>query len=37
MSDKILVQTILSEIDEEGKIILELETVIETQIKQLRI
>jgi hypothetical protein len=32
--DKILVQTILLEINEEGKIILELETILETRIKQ---
>jgi hypothetical protein len=34
--NKILVQTILLEINEEGKIILEPETILETRIKQLR-
>ena len=35
LGDKILVQTILPEIDEEGKIILELETTLETWIRLL--
>jgi hypothetical protein len=36
MDNKIPVQTILPEINEEGKIILEPETILETRIKQLR-
>jgi hypothetical protein len=36
INNKILVQTILPEINEEGKIILEPETILETRIKQLR-
>jgi hypothetical protein len=36
IGDKIPVQTIFLELDEEGKIILELEIIIETWIKQLR-
>jgi hypothetical protein len=36
INDKIPVQTILPEINEEGKIILELETILETRTKQLR-
>jgi hypothetical protein len=35
INDKIPVQTILPEINEEGKIILEPETILETRIKQL--
>jgi len=37
IGDKILVQTISQEINEEGKIIMELETIHETRIKQLQI
>jgi hypothetical protein len=33
IENKILVQIVLPEIDEEGKIILELETILETRIK----
>ena len=36
IGDKIPVQTILSELDEEGKIILEPEAIIETRTRQLR-
>jgi hypothetical protein len=36
IGDKILVQTILPELDEEGKIILELESITDTRIRQLR-
>ena len=36
IGDKLPVQTILPELDEEGKIILESETVIETRTRQLR-
>jgi hypothetical protein len=36
IGDKIPVQTILSELDEEGKIILEPEAIIDTRIRQLR-
>ena len=36
IGDKIPVQTIFPEVDEEGKIILELEVVIETRIRHLR-
>jgi hypothetical protein len=36
INNKILVQTILPDINEEGKIILELETILETRIKKLR-
>jgi hypothetical protein len=36
IGNKILVQTILLEINEEVKIILELETILEIRIKQLR-
>lgn len=36
IGNKILVQTILLELDEEGKIILDLEVVTETRIRQLR-
>jgi len=35
IGEKILVQTILQELNEEGKIILELEVVIETRTRQL--
>ena len=35
IGDKLLVQTILPELDEEGKIILEPEAVIETRTRQL--
>jgi len=35
-SDRIPVQTILPKINEEGKIILEPETILETRVKQLR-
>jgi hypothetical protein len=35
IENKIPVQTVLPEINEEGKIILELETILETRIKQL--
>jgi hypothetical protein len=35
INDKIQVQTILLEINEEGKIILEPETILETRIKRL--
>ena len=35
IGEKILVQTILPELDEEGKIILEPETVMETRTRQL--
>jgi hypothetical protein len=37
IGDKIPVQTILPELDEEGKIILEPEAIIDTRIHQLRI
>ena len=37
IDNKILVQTISPKINEEGKIILDLETILETRIKQLRI
>jgi hypothetical protein len=33
IGDKILVQTIVLEINEEGKIILELEIILETRVK----
>jgi len=36
IGDKFPIQTILSELDEEGKIILELEAIIETRTRQLR-
>ena len=36
IGDKILVQTILPELDEEGKIILDLEAINDTRILQLR-
>ena len=36
IGDKLPVQTILSELDEEGKIILEPEAVTETRTRQLR-
>ena len=36
IGDKLLVQTILQELDEEGKTILEPEAVTETRIRQLR-
>ena len=36
IGDKLLVQTILPELDEEGKIILEPEAVMETRTRQLR-
>jgi len=36
IGDKLPVQTILPELDEEGKIILEPEAVIETRTRQLR-
>eukprot|EP00253_Pinus_taeda_P032505 PITA_32505 len=36
IGDKLLVQTILPELDEEGKIILELEAVTETRTRQLQ-
>ena len=36
IGDKIPVQTILLELDEEGKIILELEAITDTRIRQLR-
>ena len=36
IGDKILVQTILPELDEEGKIIFELEAITDTRIHQLR-
>ena len=36
IGDKILVQTIFPELEEEGKIILELETVMQTRTPQLR-
>jgi len=36
IGDKISVQTILPKINEEGKIILELETILETRIKRLQ-
>ena len=36
IGDKLLVQTILSELDEEGKIILEPKAVTETGTRQLR-
>jgi hypothetical protein len=36
IGDKIPVQTILPELDEEGKIILELEAITDTRIRQLR-
>ena len=36
IGDKILVQTIFPELDEEGKIILELEVVTETRTRQLQ-
>jgi hypothetical protein len=36
IGDKILVQTILPELDEEGKIILEPEAITDTRIRQLR-
>jgi hypothetical protein len=35
IDEKILVQTILPKINEEGKIILEPETILETRVKQL--
>jgi hypothetical protein len=35
IGDKILVQTILPDINEEGKIILELEIMLERRIKQI--
>jgi len=36
IENKILYQTILSKNDEEGKIILELETIVEIRIKKLK-
>jgi hypothetical protein len=36
IDNKISIQTILPEINEEGKIILEPETILETRIKKLR-
>ena len=36
IGDKLLVQTILSELDEEGKIMLELEAVMEKRTPELR-
>ena len=36
IGDKILVQTIFPELDEEGKIILDYEAIIDTRIRQLR-
>ena len=36
IGDKILVQTIFPELDEEGRIILELEAIMETRTPQLR-
>jgi hypothetical protein len=36
IGDKIPVQTILLELDEEGKIVLDIEAIIDTRIRQLR-